>query len=282
MSAEPEPQGPPIGIYEKALAPGTWLEMLTAAGRAGYSFVEISVDETEGRLRRLEWDSAQRDELRNAVRQTGVRVPTLCLSAHRRFGLGSGDPETLATARRIAAQAVELADAVGVRVIQVAGYFAYYEQADPGARGRFVAEMSRFAQLAGRYGVMLALENIDTADVGSVRDACQIADEVDSQWFGIYPDVGNIVVNGHDVASDLRAIGSRAVGIHLKDARLGEPRRVPFGTGSVPFPLVFSTLQELAYRGPFMIEMWNDDPATAEATAADALTWIRAQMAEAA
>jgi predicted hexulose-6-phosphate isomerase len=267
-----------IGIYEKALSPGSWRQMLGAAAKAGFDFVEISVDESAERLARLDWTRAERDQLRSAVRHTGMRVPTLCLSGHRRYGLGSADPKVRAAAGDMLDKAIRLSDDVGIRVIQVAGYFAYYEQPDISARSRFIEGLEKGSRLAAQFGVMLALENIDTADVGSVRDARQLVDEVDSPWFTVYPDVGNIAVNGHDVLADLKHIDGAAVGIHLKDTRLGQPRRVPFGHGVVPFRDVFATLGDLGYAGPFMIEMWNDDPATANQIARDALRWVEDAM----
>lgn len=271
-----------IGIYEKALAPGTWLDMLSAARRAGYDFMEISVDESPARLARLDWDSEQRDELRAAIDETGVRVPTMCLSGHRRYGLGSRESQVQEQAQSMLRKAIRQADAVGIRVIQVAGYFAYYEEPDLGARARYIEGLAAGATEAGRYGVMLAVENIDTSDVGSIRAARGIVAEVDSPWLTIYPDVGNIAVNGLDVLADLRNIGNTAVGIHLKDTRLGQPRRVPFGSGVVPFPQVFRELKAQQYTGPFMVEMWNDDPGTADQAARDARLWLEDAMQEAA
>lgn len=271
-------EAPTIGIYEKALAPGSWPDMLAAARQAGFDFVEISVDESPQRLSRLDWDVSARDELRAAVRRTGVRVPTLCLSGHRRYGLGSNDPAIRAQAAAMFDKAIRLADDVGIRVIQVAGYFAYYEQPDPLARERFLDGLARGARYAARYGVMLAVENIDTADIPSIQAARRLVQEIDSPWLTIYPDVGNIAVNGLDVLSDLRYIDGAAVGIHLKDTRPGQPRRVPFGQGVVPFPEVFAELRDLRYAGPFMIEMWNDDPYTANTVAAEALSWIQATI----
>lgn len=269
---------PSIGIYEKALAPGSWSDMLASAKFAGYDFMEMSVDETPARLARLDWSAAERDDLRQAIDRTGIRVPTLCLSAHRRYGLGSADPGARAEAIAMTDRAIRLADAVGIRVIQVAGYFAYYEAPEEHARSRYVEALARAAEYASRYGVMLAIENIDTLDVGSVHDASQIAAEVDSPWLRIYPDVGNIAVNGFDVVADLHHISNAAVGIHLKDTRPAEPRRVPFGAGVVPFLEVFTTLDALNYPGPFMIEMWNDDPVTANDRASAALRWVRKVM----
>ena len=49
------------------------------------------LDETDARLARLDWSPEQRLALVKAVAETGVRVPSMCLSAHRRFPLGSED-----------------------------------------------------------------------------------------------------------------------------------------------------------------------------------------------
>ncbi|MGS9121534.1 xylulose 5-phosphate 3-epimerase, partial [Salmonella enterica subsp. enterica serovar Infantis] len=66
-----------------------WLERLRLAKSLGCDFVEMSVDETDARLARLDWSREPRLALVSAVAETGVRVPTQCLSAHRRFPLGS-------------------------------------------------------------------------------------------------------------------------------------------------------------------------------------------------
>ena len=52
-----------IGLYEKAMPKDlTWKEKLTAAKEAGYDFVEISIDETDEKLARLEWTKEERLE----------------------------------------------------------------------------------------------------------------------------------------------------------------------------------------------------------------------------
>ena len=122
---------------------------------------------------------------------------------------------------------------------------------------------------------MLGVENIDTKDVASADDCLALCAEVDSPWFQVYPDVGNFAVHGLDVTAEVSRVAEVAVGLHLKDALLGEPRRVPFGSGLVPFDAVFARTAGLPYAGPLTVEMWNDDPATASQTAADALNWIK-------
>lgn len=49
----------PLGIYEKALPAGEcWLERLQLAKTLGFDFVEMSVDETDDRLSRLDWSAS--------------------------------------------------------------------------------------------------------------------------------------------------------------------------------------------------------------------------------
>ena len=69
----------PLGIYEKAL-PKTlsWPERLALAKSCGFDFVEMSVDETDERLSRLDWSVAQRTSLVGAMLESGVASPSMC------------------------------------------------------------------------------------------------------------------------------------------------------------------------------------------------------------
>ncbi len=130
----------PLGIYEKALPAGEcWLERLKLAKALGFDFVEMSLDETDARLARLDWSPEQRLALVKAVAETGVRVPSMCLSAHRRFPLGSEDDAVRHQGLEIMRKAIQLAQDVGIRVIQLAGYDVYYQQANDETRRRLGA-----------------------------------------------------------------------------------------------------------------------------------------------
>ena len=63
----------PLGIYEKALAKDlSWPERLVLAKSCGFDFVEMSVDETDERLSRLDWSPTQRASLVTAMLETGA------------------------------------------------------------------------------------------------------------------------------------------------------------------------------------------------------------------
>lgn len=76
------------------------------AKSCGFDFVEMSVDENDERLARTDWSLTERMELISAIQQTGIRIPTMCLSAHRRFPFGSHDRDTRQQARTIMLKAL--------------------------------------------------------------------------------------------------------------------------------------------------------------------------------
>ena len=255
-------EGVSLGIYEKALAwTGDWDGFFAGAWEAGFAFVDISVDETPERRARLGWSAEERREVRDAAARQGVELGGICLSVHRAVGPGSADPEVRAEADRIFAEGIALCRDLGIPVLQVAGYYAYYEERDPGQRERYVASLRRALPLAARAGVLLAIENVDGNDVTSISRGMEIVAEIDSPWLQLYPDIGNIAEQGLDETTELARGAGRMLALHVKDVRPGEPRRVPMGEGVADFPTAFRELVRQDWSGRIMIEMWNDDAA---------------------
>ena len=69
------------GIYEKALLRRPLPRLLEDAARLGFDNFELSLDETDERLARLEWDLGQRRQFRQAAEGSGVQVFSACFSA---------------------------------------------------------------------------------------------------------------------------------------------------------------------------------------------------------
>ena len=183
----------PLGIYEKALAKDlSWPERLVLAKSCGFDFVEMSVDETDERLSRLDWSAAQRTSLVTAMIETGVAIPSMCLSAHRRFPFGSRDDAVRQRAREIMSKAIRLARDLGIRTIQLAGYDVYYEDHDEGTQQRFAEGLAWAVEQAAASQVMLAVEIMDTAFMNSISKWKKWDEMLASPWFTVYPDVGNL------------------------------------------------------------------------------------------
>jgi L-ribulose-5-phosphate 3-epimerase len=271
----------PIGIYEKALPRFTsWEIGLSSAKAAGFDFVEMSVDESDERLARLDWSPAQRRDLRNAGEDIGVPILTMCLSGHRKYALGSASKETRSRALTILRKAIELAADTGIRIIQLAGYYVYYEPHRDDSILRYKEGLAVGAEWAASAGVMLALENVDGDDVMSISRGMEFVDAFDSPWFQMYPDIGNLAEHRLDVCAELERGRGHLVGVHVKDTRPGEPRRVPFGKGVVPFAKAFQKLAEMNFAGPIMLEMWNDDSPDSLRIIQESREWILDRMNE--
>ena len=64
-----------IGLYEKAMPESlSWKEKLLCAKECGYDFVEISIDETDKKLSRLEWSQEQRLELISLMKEINIPI----------------------------------------------------------------------------------------------------------------------------------------------------------------------------------------------------------------
>jgi L-ribulose-5-phosphate 3-epimerase len=267
------------GIYEKALPPeGTWPEKLAIVARAGYQFIELSLDESDEKLARLEWPCGPRREMRRLLADSPASIDTMCLSAHRKYALGSQSEAVRQRALDIMRKAIDLAADLGIRVIQVAGYDVHYEESTERTRALYGEGLGQAAEWARGACVMLALENVDCTFIDSIEKAMRFVRSLDTPWFQLYPDIGNLAAVGRDVQSELRAGGRHIVGVHVKDTRAQEFRRVPLGEGCVNFDAAFRTLKEIDFRGPFTVEMWNEAAADAAAVITEARRWLGAKL----
>jgi L-ribulose-5-phosphate 3-epimerase len=250
----------------------SWEERLAAAGQAGYDFIEISIDESDERLSRLDWSASERMALRRSIENTGVRIMTMCLSGHRKYPLGSHSPELRKQGQDILRKAIDFAGDIGLRVVQVMGYDVFYETSDDEKRVNFIDSLHLGARWAGQSGVMLGLENLDTPFVENLTKALAIIHEIDSPWLRLYPDIGNLSAAGYYPPDELALAKNQLLGVHVKDALPKIIRGVPFETGIVPFRETFQALVKAGFWGMIGIEIWgkmhaDEDPIAAVAAA---------------
>jgi L-ribulose-5-phosphate 3-epimerase len=250
-----------IGLYEKALpASLSWREKFDAAKNAAYDFLEISIDESDEKLSRL---SLGRRELRSIWEEAdgaGLPIRTLCLSAHRKYPLGSEDEKTRARSLEIMEKALDLAVFLGVRVIQLAGYDVYYEPSTEKTRGYFAENLRRAVEMAASRGVLLAFETMETPFMNTVEKAMRYVRLIDSPYLAVYPDAGNITnaakLAGGNALSDLDTGKGHIAALHLKESADGRYREVPYGQGHVDFVRMIQRARALG-AALFVTEFWH-------------------------
>ena len=265
----------PIGIYEKATPKHfNWLERLNFAKELGFDFVELSIDESDERLARLEWSKEERLDLVKAIFETGVRIPTITFSGHRRFPMGSSDPEKEARAMDMMKKCIVFAQDIGVRNIQLAGYDVYYEEKTPETRARFIRNLRQACTWAEETQVILSIEIMDDPFINSIEKYLAVEKEIDSPYLFVYPDTGNVSAWHNDLWSEFYNGHRSIAALHLKDTYAvtenskGQFRDVPFGKGCVDWETMFDILKKNNYNGPFLIEMWSENCETVEETRA--------------
>lgn len=251
----------PIGIYEKAIPDKfDWANKIRIAKEAGFDFIEISIDESDQRLHRLEWSDEQRQYLIHLLNQHNMYINSMCLSAHRKYPFGSKDKKVRAKADAIMEKAIILAKDLGIRNIQLAGYDVYYEEADEQTKAYFIEGLARATKKAASANVVLSIEIMDTPFIGTISKCLEYIRLIDSPWLQIYVDLGNLTQWSEDPCKELDKGGNHIVGVHLKDTLPGKFKCVTFGKGTVNFEACFDKLKEMDYKGPFLIEMWaNND-----------------------
>ena len=255
-----------IGLYEKAMPPTlSWEEKLSFAKSAGYDFVEISIDEKDDKLARLDWSAEERLALVETMKRVGLPIRSMCLSGHRKYPFGSADPAIRARSMEIMEKAIAFADDLGIRIIQLAGYDVYYEDSTKESKALFLENLRKAADMAACRGILMGFETMETDFMNTVWKSMYYVDAVGSPYLGVYPDSGNLtnaaVSSGGSVTDDLYSGRGHIVALHLKETVPGVFREVPFLTGHVDFPNVISKAWQLGIRR-YVTEMWytgNDD-----------------------
>lgn len=250
-----------IGLYEKAMPKDmTWKEKLECAKECGYDFVEISIDETDEKLARLEWNAAEQLELIHLMKETGIPIRSMCLSGHRKYPLGSSDPKIRRRGMEIMEKAILLADALGIRIIQLAGYDVYYEQETTESERLFCENLKSAVVMAASKGIVMGFETMETEFMNTTRKAMKYVNLINNPYLGVYPDSGNLtnaaLVNHESVLEDLETGRGHLFALHLKETVPGKFREIPFLTGHVDFDSVIKKAWELGVRR-YVTEMWD-------------------------
>jgi L-ribulose-5-phosphate 3-epimerase len=250
-----------VGLYEKAMPDSLTLrEKLECAGEFGYDYLELSIDETEAKLSRLDMGRDERMKLSRLQLETGLPARSICLSGQRKYPMGSRDAATREKSLSILRKAVGLAADLGVRLIQLAGYDVYYEASTPETILLFEAGLRTAVEYAARQGVMLAFETMETPFMDTVAKAMRYVRAIDSPYLQVYPDLGNCAnaaaLYGGGAAADLRTGKGHLAALHLKETVPGRYREVPYGEGRVDFAGGIETAAELGVR-MYVTEFWN-------------------------
>lgn len=249
-----------LGLYEKAMPPSlSWWEKLTAAKKAGYDYLEMSIDASEEKIRRIYMSKQERFELIRDMYQTEMPIRTMCVSALTKFSLGNPDGEKAGRGMEIAEKSIELAADLGIRVVMIPGYDVYYEPSDEKTKRGYLENLRQVAEIAEKTGVILGLETMENEFMNTVEKAMKYVVLCGSNYLKIYPDIGNLTNAAKqykmDVLEDLQLGKGNITSMHLKETLPGRYREVPYGTGHVDFEAAIQKAWQMGIRR-YVTEFW--------------------------
>lgn len=274
-----------LGLYEKSMPNSLSLkEKLMAAKQAGFDYMELSIDESDEKLARLNWTASEIKQLTDAVYETGIPIHSICLSGHRKYPMGHPDADIRRHSMEIMEKTILLANRLSVRLIQIAGYDVYYEASSDNTRWWFEQNLERAVLSAAKYGVTLAFETMETPFMNTVAKALGEVKRINNPWLQIYPDIGNLTCAAKaqegNVEADMELGCGHISAVHLKETRPGEFREVPFGCGHVDFTGCACTAMRLGVRA-FVGEFWYTGSDAWEHDISNANVFLREKLDEA-
>lgn len=270
----------PLGVYEKAISNHlSWEAKLSLAKYSGFDFIEMSIDATPERESRL-YRKETASQINRAIQQTGVPIHTMALTANRAYPLGSEDPSIRSKGLELVKRAIQLGNDIGIQVIHLAGYDEHGPRRNENTARLFQDSIAHCLCLAEHTEITLAIETMDTPFMGSCTNIVRLCRELSSFHLKCYGDIGNLTAIGLNPATELLNAGHFLAGMHLKDTRPGIFRDIPFGEGTVDFPLCFHALKQIGYQRTFVAEMWSYDQETFHPYLAKASRFLRGCMTE--
>ncbi len=249
-----------MGLYEKAMPANLpWREKLKAAQEAGYDYLELSIDDSEEKISRLDMPKKERLSMVRMMYEEGMPIRTMCVSALTKYSIGNDKPDYEKRGMEILEKSIGLAEDLGIRVVMIPGYDVYYEESTLETKRRYLENLKAGTKMAERAGVTLGLETMENEFMNNVEKAMKYVVLCGSNYLKVYPDLGNLTNAAHlyqaDVLEDLELGRGNITSLHLKETLPGKYREVPYGTGHVDFEAAIAKAWEMGIRR-YVTEFW--------------------------
>ena len=230
-------------------------------------------------------DADEVDRLRHLLDEHGLRACMLSSTVFLRCRILSGPPpeawdrrfdsipgtyaEHVAALRRC----LETAAALGAPLVRVFGFWP--EEGNPDAvTEEVVTRLREAADLAARYGIVLALENCPHSHLDQTHKVLEVLEAVRSPWLRLLWDPSNAWRCGeYDLVGIIDRAMPHLAHMHLKGIRLGggpsaSRAYVPLDEGDVDYRQLLAGVLAAGYTGVFSLEPHYVRPRTGREGAA--------------
>ena len=252
-----ESAGLRIGVMQGRLSPRPagklqefpWLsyaEEFPKAARLGLHSIEWIFEAPRFEENPL-WTELGREEIRELVARSGVRVQSVCADYFMLQRLAGESSAALTQNRDVLAELIVHTHAIGADRILIP-LLETSAVATPELKREVAISLKSAVPFAERYGVTLGLEMEIAGD-----EYAKVVQSVGSPKVRAYYDTGNSTAAGFDIAADVVPLLPLLHAVHIKDRVKGGGSK-PLGTGDSNFQAFFPTLLRSGFRGDFVLQ----------------------------
>ena len=207
-----------------------------------------------------------RAEVKSALAETGLEVPSVCGARHWAKPLSSPDDTVRAEGEAALELTLRDAHAFGAGSILLVPGVVKGDVTHEDCWNRSIESIRRALPLADELGVMISIENVWNNFITTPDEALRYLDEIGSDRVGWHFDCGNILRYG-DPVEWIRMLGPRITRVHVKEysldkaMRSGDPGHgfdVPLLEGANNWPAIMKALDDIGYDGALITEQRGD------------------------
>lgn len=232
---------------------GSLVEKFAACKEAGFDGIELDAPGLDV------------EEVKQAIRQTGLPVDGTVCSAHWQVRHTDPDPEVRKQALENLKNAIRQTHEIGGNtVLLVVGHGKDGPEEEIWPRS--VENIDKAVPLAAELGVYIAIENVwnhflynHEGDHTQTADKfVKYVDEFQSPWVGMQFDIGNHWKYG-SMGDWIRQLGKRVVKLDVKGFSRAQDTFTKIGEGDIDWADVRKALQEIRYAGWAAAEVRGGD-----------------------
>ena len=244
--------GPPEAGRFQSFPIHRWREEFPAAARAGLDAIEWIYDDYGHALNPIASDDGLR-EIQSLSARHNVQVVSLCADYFMDHPVVRGSAKDRVDLFNHFVWLIGRCKAIGITriVIPFVDASKMLDEKDQAIAAQFITDL---IPTAGSGQVELHLET----DLPPLAFA-QFLRQIQSPWVKANYDSGNSSGLGYRPQEEFEAYGDRVGSVHIKDRLLGGTT-VPLGTGDADLPAVVACLNEVGYKGDFVLQVARAEP----------------------
>lgn len=214
---------------------GSILEKFKALKTAGFDGVEPM-------------SHMNREEVLNALKETGLTAASVCCDTHWAKPLSHPDQKVRQVGREGLQRALQDAKHYGATSVLLVPGVVNKDVPYDDCFQRSVAEIRQVIPLAKDLGVKIAIENVWNNFITKPEQAIAFLDAIGSSEVGWHFDIGNVIKYGAP-EEWIPVLGKRILKLHIKEYSKAKGFGVQFFEGDNKWPAIMKALDGVGYNG---------------------------------